>query len=372
MNDPDNTPNTIDVLAPSLEAAGPLAQRLAALPEARQVVDLAAFVPQDQEQKIGMIKAAAAQILPAISPPGTKPPPSDADDRLALNAMADKLQTTSARATGQVGDQAKRFVSLLHRLADAPAPVRETVRTALLPALKTTLGLLRDSLQPEPVSVETLPADLKREWVAADGKARVQVSPKGDANDNVTLQRFTDAVYSVSDEAVGTPVAIVESGKTVVQAFAIAAALALGSIAILLFVVLRRISDVLLTLVPLLLAGLVTLEICVLIGLKLNFANIIALPLLFGVGVAFDIYFVMWWREGGRNLLQSPLTRAVLMSAGTTGAAFGTLSLSRHPGTASMGLLLMISLFWTLVSMLLVLPALLHRVMPHKGLAPAE
>jgi len=89
---------------------------------------------------------------------------------------------------------------------------------------------------------------------------------------------------------------------------------------------------------------------------------------LFGVGVAFDIYFVMWWRDGGRNLLESPLTRAVLMSAGTTGAAFGTLSLSSHPGTASMGLLLMISLFWILVSMLIVLPALLHRVLPNEGL----
>ena len=125
------------------------------------------------------------------------------------------------------------------------------------------------------------------------------------------------------------------------------------------------------TLVPLVLAGVLTLATCVVLGIHLNFANIIALPLLFGVGVAFDIYFVMWWREGGRNLLQSPLTRAVLMSAGTTGAAFGTLSLSSHPGTASMGQLLMISLFWILVSMLLVLPALLFRVLPHKGLSPA-
>ena len=137
---------------------------------------------------------------------------------------------------------------------------------------------------------------------------------------------------------------------------------------------LRRFGDELMTLIPLLLAGVLTLATCVVFGIQLNFANIIALPLLFGVGVAFDIYFVMWWREGGRNLLQSPLTRAVLMSAGTTGAAFGTLSLSRHPGTASMGQLLMISLFWILVSMLLVLPALLHRVLPDEGIesAPAE
>jgi hopanoid biosynthesis associated RND transporter like protein HpnN len=359
MNDPNNTPNTIDVLAPSLDAAKPVTERLSALPEVRQVVDLATFVPADQEQKIGMIKAAAAQILPAISPPATKPPPSDADDRLAMNAMADKLQTTSARATGPAGDQAKRFVSLLHRLADAPESVRDTVRTALLPPLKTTLGLVRDSLQPEPASVETLPADLKREWVSTSGQARIQVTPKGDANDNATLQRFTDAVYSVSPNAVGTPVAIVESGKTVVTAFAIAGALALTSIAILLFIVLRRVSDVLLTLVPLLLAGLVTLEICVLIGLKLNFANIIALPLLLGLGVAFKIYFVMAWRAGVTELLQSSLTRAVFFSALSTATAFGSLWLSSHPGTSSMGKLLALSLVCTLAAAVLFQPALM-------------
>ncbi len=359
MNDPNNTPNTIDVVAPTLAAAKPLADRLARLAEVRQVVDLATFVPPDQDQKIAMIKAAAGQILPAISPPSTKPPPSDADDKLALNAMADRLQNSSARATGRVGDQAKRFVSLLHRLADAPESARNAVRTALLPPLKTTLALLRDSLQPYAVSVETLPTDLKREWVASTGQARIQVSPTGDANDNATLQRFTDAVYAVSPDAVGTPVAIVESGKTVVSAFAIAGALALSSIAILLYIVLRRVSDVLLTLVPLLLAGLVTLEICVLIGLKLNFANIIALPLLLGLGVAFKIYFVMAWRAGVTDLLQSSLTRAVFFSALSTATAFGSLWLSSHPGTSSMGKLLALSLVCTLAAAVLFQPALM-------------
>jgi predicted RND superfamily exporter protein len=144
-----------------------------------------------------------------------------------------------------------------------------------------------------------------------------------------------------------------------VQAFAIAGALALGSIAILLFIVLRRISDVLLTLVPLLLAGLVTLEICVLIGLKLNFANIIALPLLLGLGVAFKIYFVMAWRAGVTELLQSSLTRAVFFSALSTATAFGSLWLSSHPGTSSMGKLLALSLVCTLAAAVLFQPALM-------------
>src|SRR6185369_8320428 len=109
---------------------------------------------------------------------------------------------------------------------------------------------------------------------------------------------------------------------------------------LLLYLTLRRISDVLMTMVPLLVAGAVTLELCVLIGLPLNFANIIALPLLLGIGVAFKIYYIMAWRAGQTNLLQTALTRAVIFSALTTATAFGSLWFSSHPGTSSMGKLL--------------------------------
>ena len=105
-----------------------------------------------------------------------------------------------------------------------------------------------------------------------------------------------------------------------------------------------------------------TLGSCVVIGQPLNFANIIALPLLFGIGVAFHIYFVMAWRAGGSHLLHSSLTRAVFFSALTTATGFGSLWASSHPGTASMGKLLMISLLWTLVSALLFQPALMGPI----------
>jgi predicted RND superfamily exporter protein len=150
-----------------------------------------------------------------------------------------------------------------------------------------------------------------------------------------------------------------ESGKSVIRAFIEAGAWALLSISVLLFIVLRRVTDVLLTLVPLLLAGLVSLEITVIIGMPLNFANIIALPLLLGLGVAFKIYFVMAWRAGTTNLLQSSLTRAVFFSAMTSATAFGSLWFSHHPGTSSMGKLLAISLVTTLCAAVLFQPALM-------------
>jgi uncharacterized protein len=130
-------------------------------------------------------------------------------------------------------------------------------------------------------------------------------------------------------------------------------------ITLILFVALRRWIDVALTLVPLLVAIVVTLEICVLVGLPLNFANIIALPLLLGVGVAFKIYYIIAWRSGETNFLQSSLTRAILFSACTTAIAFGSLCFSHHPGTSSMGKLMALSLLTTLAAAVIFQPALM-------------
>jgi predicted RND superfamily exporter protein len=142
----------------------------------------------------------------------------------------------------------------------------------------------------------------------------------------------------------------------------VAGAIALVAIALLLLAVLRRVHDVLLVLAPLILAGLLTLGTSVVLGLPLNFANIIALPLLLGIGVAFDIYFVMRWRAGSSDLLQSSTAQAILFSALTTGTAFGSLALSNHPGTSEMGKLLTLALLYTLLCTFFVLPALLGPV----------
>jgi uncharacterized protein len=152
-----------------------------------------------------------------------------------------------------------------------------------------------------------------------------------------------------------------EAGNTVVRAFIEAGAFALAAIALLLWIALRRISDVLLTLVPLLVAIVVTLELCVGFDLPLNFANIIALPLLLGVGVAFKIYYVMAWRSGKTALVQSTLTRAVIFSALTQATAFGSLWLSSDPGTSSMGQLMGLALLCTMTAAVLFQPALMGR-----------
>jgi predicted RND superfamily exporter protein len=189
----------------------------------------------------------------------------------------------------------------------------------------------------------------------------VEIAPSGNENDNRTLRTFARDVQSIEPNATEGPISILEARRTIITAFLEAGAWALLSIAVLLWITLRRLGDVLLTLIPLLVAGVVTLEICVLIDMPLNFANIIALPLLLGVGVAFKIYYIMAWREGQTRLLQSVLTRAVTFSACTTATAFGSLYFSSDPGTSSMGKLLAIALLTTMTAAALFQPVLMGK-----------
>jgi hypothetical protein len=259
---------------------------------------------------------------------------------------------------------------LLRRVASADAGTRTSLEAAVVPPLVYNLELLRKSLAPQLVTIKTLPPDLVRDWVAPDGTARVKALPKGDPNDTNVLRNFATAVLRAEPSATGGAISLYESGRTVTAAFVEAAILALAAITILLLIALRRLTDVLLTLVPLLLAGVVTLEVCVLDGLALNFANIIALPLLLGVGVAFKIYYIMAWRTGHTGLLQSSLTRAVIFSAMTTAVAFGSMWASSYPGMSSMGKLMALALICTMAAAVLFQPVLMGR--PRQVNAPSE
>jgi uncharacterized protein len=231
--------------------------------------------------------------------------------------------------------------------------------TEFLPA---QLDQLRSALSAEPVDLHSIPASVARDWVLPDGRARVQVVPKPAARNSRGIAQFVDEVTAVAPDAGGAAVTIEATSATIVGSFRSAAIAAVLAIAVILFVALRRSLDVGLVLAPLLLSALMTVIVMVTARLPLNYANIIALPLLLGLGVSFNIYFVMNWRAGRTAVLGSATARAILFSALTTGTAFGSLALSAHPGTASMGLLLLISLGCTLVASLVFIPALLATV----------
>ena len=360
--DPTTNANAIELLAPTLDKANAIAGRVAKLPEVSRGVTLSSFIPGEQDQKLPLIQGAAQTLADAFDSKNVTAPPSDAEIVGAINEAARRLNDAASDqkdATGAGAVAARRLGGDLAALAKAPDAARTQADAVFVSPLRADLAALKASLQAQPVTQASLPADLVRDWMTPDGRARVSIAPSANPDDNDAMRRFARAVLAVEPAATEGPITILEAGRTVVHAFIEAGVWALLSIAILLWLVLRRIGDVLLTLIPLLLAGVVTLEICSLIGMPLNFANIIAFPLLLGVGVAFKIYYIMAWREGQTHLLQTSLTRAVIFSALTTATAFGSLMFSSHPGTSSMGKLMALCLVTTLSAAVLFQPALL-------------
>lgn len=359
--DPNTGTNAVEVIAPSAAAAKDVEARLAKVPEVSRTISIDTFIPDDQPAKLAIIRKAAASLNPILNETSRGTAPSDAENVAALKGSVQSLRKIAGDDKGPGATAARRLADALAKLADGDKALRDKAETVFISPLNVALDQVRGLLKAQPVSIKTLPPDILNDWVGTDGRTRVEAQPKGDPNDNDTLRAFAASVLKVEPNAIGGPISILKSGDTIVRAFIHAGLWALLSIAILLWIVLRRIGDVLLTLVPLILAGVLTLEICVIIGLPMNFANIIALPLLLGIGVAFKIYYVTAWRAGQTELLQSSLTRAIFFSALTTATAFGSLWLSSHPGTSSMGKLLVLSLVTTLAAAVLFQPALMGR-----------
>jgi uncharacterized protein len=360
-HDPSTDTNAIQLLAPTLEQAEAIAARMAALPEVSHAVTLSSFIPEQQSEKLSLMKKAQSALSVAFDPKNALTPPTDAENVDALNEGAARLIEAAGDQTGPGADAVRRLSTLLKTLACGDAAVRAKAQETFIWPLRATLDALKTSLQADEITRASLPPDLTQDWMTSDGRARVSIAPKGDPDDNEAMRRFARSVLAVEPDATEGPISIMEAGNTIVKAFIEAGLWAMASIALLLWIVLRRIGDVLLTLIPLMVAGVVTMELCVVIGLPLNFANIIALPLLLGVGVAFKIYYIMAWREGQTNLLQTSLTRAVIYSALTTATAFGSLWFSSHPGTSSMGKLLALSLACTLAAAALFQPILMGK-----------
>ncbi|WP_374374632.1 MMPL family transporter [Dongia sp.] len=356
MKDPIRSPYAIEILAPDAEAAETLKNQLKALPEVYAVLSASTFVPADQEPKLAILGDLELLMGLSLEPLSVREPPSDEEIRAAFRQCAANLRLAMPSS-----DKAQQLARLLDQAAAADPGLYPVLQRMLVDGLTPRIKMLATSLSAAPLSVETLPAEIKSEWIAPDGSWRLTVMPKGDSNDNAVLAAFVNAVRNVAPHATGPAVQIYESGRAVTKAFQMATLTALVAITLLLIVILRRVLDVVYVLLPLLLATLATIILCVAFGLKLDFANVIALPLLLGIGVAYDIYFVVNWRRGVAMPLSTGTARAVLFSALTTAASFGSLALSSHPGTSRMGLLLLIALGVVLTVIFAFLPAMLGK-----------
>ena len=367
IRDPNVPVYAIDILADDLAAADAAAAALADVPAVEAAVTLSSFVPDDQDEKLAIIDDLAIYMAPALGRPRYTLT-GRSQRRAALDGLDRQLAIVAAK------DQGELSVAVARLRASLAAIGRDDEALAFLEGrlvvnLPAALERLSTALMAAPVAFDDLPETVRERWLTADGRARVQVIPAETMDSNEALTRFVDSVMAVIPDATGTPVVISQAGKAVVAAFLQATVTALVLITLILALVLRTVRDVMLVLAPLAFAAVMTVAAAVVLGLPFNFANIIALPLLLGLGVSAGIHLVLRWREMGEadHVLASSTPRAVLFSALTTAAAFGSLALSDHRGMNSMGQLLTIAIACTLLAMLVLLPALLALTSRPRG-----
>lgn len=283
-----------------------------------------------------------------------------------LRSAIDDTRSSIAGAGDNLpdGSPLRGIDAALQRLSHAPDSHLLLMNESISRFLPTQLARLREALDAQPITLQNLPASIRRDWLSQGGQVRIQVSPTAAAQDTVGLRRFVRSVQTIAPQAGGPAVTTIASAHTIMRAFQEAALLALAAIAVVLLLALHHVRDSSIVLLTLAVSALLTALFAWIGNVAINYANIIALPLLLGVGVSFNVYFVMNWRAGMRDFVGSASARAVLFSALTTGTAFGSLALSHDRGMSSMGTMLLLSLGAVLLATFAFLPALLYALTP--------
>lgn len=375
--DPDTTPMTLTVLAKGEQQAKAMQQKLSTLASVEKTVSLFDFLPTGQDEKLALIEDMAlvlgtqTQGFPALTPdpnpvPGILGLLKAIDTRLASKTTAHEL----AALQGLKQELQGLLVELDNRQEPSRHQLIETIQTSLLGTLPSTMNGLLTGLNAQPVSLKQVPPDITERWLSKEGSYRIQIFAKQDLNDLANLQHFIAEVQSVAPETTDLPVIYWESMKEVVRAFQKAITIALVVIALLLFTIRRNFTDTILVMTPLILAGLFTMASTVLTHTPINYANIIALPLLLGLGVDNGIHMVEKLHHSlaeEQNIYQSSTARAMFYGALTTASSFGGLAFSTHQGIASMGLIITMGIFWIMVCTFIVLPAISKLALKPKG-----
>ncbi len=359
----DTSPLTLSSLAHSEAEAEKMAEEFEKLATVDRVVRLASFIPERQDDKLAIIEELSLVLGPHLAKFPTQPKPTNGVEsiesfqkvvRQQLNKQVDpELQALDASLASFIGLLLTLDRDQQHRLV-------ERLQTAILGDLPATLQKLRQGLLATPITRESLPSDIVERWVSPGGLYRLQIFPKQDLNDLDNLRDFIREAQAVDPDVTDVPVTYLESMNAVVRAFQEAFSAAFLAITLLLLLIQRNVRDTLLVLLPLLLASLFTAALTVLLNIPFNFANIIVLPLLFGLGVDNGIHMahrLHYLRNGEGNLLSTSEAKGVFYGALTTVFSFVSLAFTHHPGTASIGILLALGLMLSLACSLIVLPA---------------
>jgi hypothetical protein len=378
LSDDERSAWTIEVLTQDLDEARELAAHLEALEGVHHVNTLESFLPEDQADRLAIFEQMRSDLESPVELSDDES--GEGLDRLtALEVTIEGYGVAldiDAELRGGIGDDdpnvqgaerlRKALFALHRRLRDeANPPDVDALEEDLFGELPALLEDVIDTLPTRTVTLDDLPDDLRRRYLAPDGRARIEVFPAFHMAEPGELERFSDLIHSVRPDAGGAVAGTVALGRAIVGSLRQALATAVVVIAILLLVLWRSLKYTLITLTPLFVGAVATAAVSVFAGIPFNFANIIVLPLILGIGVDSGIHLVHRHRMGllgSESLLRTSTASAVLFSALTTGATFATLALSHHLGISSLAQLLTIGIGLMVAANLIVLPAILTLV----------
>lgn len=354
-----DTPFALISLASDLTSAQQTAEKIEQLDSVDSTIYLQNLVAQQQDDKLYIIEDLDLILGHQLSTFPNEIMLSDINQGLLSfqKELASVLTQPHPKASREILQQLHENLSTF---IETKIDHSSQLETSILSLMPFTMERLKTSLTATPYQLSDIPDYITQNWLSANGLYKILILPKNDLNIAANLKQFVADVQSVDEASTGLPVADQASGIAVVKAFIQAFTGAMVTIAIILFIIFRNIKDVLLILFPLILASLLTGATNVLLDNPFNFANIISLPLLLGMGVDSCIHIMHRLKTGlssSKQILQSSTARGVFFSAMTTLCSFSSLSFTPHRGTASMGLLLAVGIFFTLVCSLIVLPA---------------
>jgi hopanoid biosynthesis associated RND transporter like protein HpnN len=361
------------VVAESLPHAQELEAKALALPSVANVISMVKYLTENQDRKLALVRDIKLEVA-NIPIPGLDQKPVDpgrlSGTLLTLRHYLGAGITELARGRAEPGleNQLRTLRDSAEALRSAIAPGNETVvarltafQQSLFRDLHETIAIIRLQDDREHLRAEDLPPFLRDRYISASGKLLLQVYPKGDVWQRHEQQQFVQELRTIAPEVTGSPVQFYEYTAMLKNGFQRAAGYASGIIAVFVFLHFRRLGSVLLAFVPVLLGSCWTLGLMGCYGIPFNPVNIMALTLVIGIGVTNGIHILNRFAEEAHpSILSKSTGKAVLVSALTTMAGFGSLIVAKHQGIASLGKVMLIGTGMCMLASLVLLPAVLN------------
>jgi hopanoid biosynthesis associated RND transporter like protein HpnN len=353
-----------------------LKARYEKLPEVARVVEVASLVPPEQDSKITLLTDIRRRLrnLPERGKVIPHLRPKSADLLIRLASLAERLQPLAGSACDAKGkpstlltdlrDSARKLHMQILLLPTATVEMRlQEFEQHLAGDLAEDLHRLREVATPERIALADLPSDLRDRYVGKSGKWLLRVFARESLWEFPQLERFTQQIHAVDATATGKPFGTVEGLRSMKSGLQRAGIYAFLVIVAVLWLDFRCWKRTAVAVAPLVLAVLFSLGILGLFGIPLNPANMIAFPLILGVGVDNGVHILhdyLLRRRGQSATISYAIGRGVLVKALTTMIGFGTLMIASERGLVGLGLILTLGVSCSMLTALVLLPAILH------------